>query len=36
LVATLLHFPELEAEQEVLGSRRNTDLMKDQMDALWI
>jgi hypothetical protein len=29
LVVTLLHFPELEAELEVLGSGRNADLMED-------
>jgi hypothetical protein len=30
LVAALLHFPELEAELELLRSVRNVDLMEDQ------
>jgi hypothetical protein len=34
LVVTLLHFLELEAELEVLGSGRNADLTEDQVDAL--
>jgi hypothetical protein len=36
LIATLLHFPELIAELELLGSGHNAALMEDQMDALWI
>jgi hypothetical protein len=35
LSAAFLHFPELESELELLGSGRNTDLTKDQVDALW-
>jgi hypothetical protein len=35
LATALLHFPELETELELFGSRRNTDLMEDQVDALW-
>jgi hypothetical protein len=33
LVAALSHFPELDTELELLGSRRNGDLTKDQVDA---
>jgi hypothetical protein len=36
LVDTLSHFPELEAELEILRFGRNTALMEDQVDALWI
>jgi hypothetical protein len=36
LVATLLHFPELEAELELLGFGCNMALMEDQVDTLWI
>jgi hypothetical protein len=36
LVATLLHFSELETELELLGSGRNAVLMEDQVDSLWI
>jgi hypothetical protein len=36
LDAALSHFPELEAELELLGSRRNVALMEDRVDALWI
>jgi hypothetical protein len=35
LATTVLHFPELEAEPELLGSGHNVDLMEDQVDALW-
>jgi hypothetical protein len=34
LVATLLHFPELEPELELLRSERNVGLTEDQVDAL--
>jgi hypothetical protein len=34
LVAAMLHFPELKTKLEVLGSRRNVDLTKDEADAL--
>jgi hypothetical protein len=33
LATALLHFPEMETELEVFGSRRYVDLMKDQVDA---
>jgi hypothetical protein len=36
LVATLLHFPELEPELELLRSERNVGLTEDQVDALCI
>jgi hypothetical protein len=36
LIATLSHFLELEAELELLESRHNAVLTKDQVDALWI
>jgi hypothetical protein len=36
LVAALSHFSELETKLELLRSGRNTDLMEDQVDALWI
>jgi hypothetical protein len=35
LVAIVSHFPELEAELELLGSGRNAYLTEDQVDALW-
>jgi hypothetical protein len=35
LVATVSHFWELDADLEVLGSRRSTGLMEDEADALW-
>jgi hypothetical protein len=35
LVNALSHFPELEAELELLGSGCNTTLIEDQVDALW-
>jgi hypothetical protein len=35
LVVALLHFPELEAKLELLGSRHNVDLTEDQVDTLW-
>jgi hypothetical protein len=35
LAATLSPVSELGAEQELLGSRRNTDLTEDEVDALW-
>jgi hypothetical protein len=36
LVTALSHFPEPEAELELLGSGRNAVLMEDRVDALWI
>jgi hypothetical protein len=33
--AVMSHFLELEAELEVLGSGRSTDLTEDETDALW-
>jgi hypothetical protein len=33
LTAILLHFPEQELELELLGSRYNADLMKDEMEV---
>jgi hypothetical protein len=33
LTAILSHFPELEIEVELLGSRYNTDPMKDEIEA---
>jgi hypothetical protein len=35
LAAIVFHFPELEAELELLGSEHNADLAEDQVDALW-
>jgi hypothetical protein len=35
LATALSHFPKLGTELEQHGSRRNADLMKDQVDALW-
>jgi hypothetical protein len=35
LVTTLSHFLELKSELELLGPRRNVDLIEDQTDALW-
>jgi hypothetical protein len=35
-VVTLSHFLGLAIELELLGSRHNTDLIEDQVDALWI
>jgi hypothetical protein len=35
LVAALLHFLELKAKLELLGSGQNADLTDDQADALW-
>jgi hypothetical protein len=35
LVTTLSHFLELKSELELLGPRRNVDLIEDQADALW-
>jgi hypothetical protein len=35
LTAIVSHFPELELKFELLGSGYNTDLMKDEMEALW-
>jgi hypothetical protein len=29
------HFSELKSELELLGSRRNADLTKDEADAFW-
>jgi hypothetical protein len=34
LIATLLHFPELEAKLELLESGRNANLTEDEADAL--
>jgi hypothetical protein len=36
LVVALSHFPELEAEIELLRSGHNAALTEDQVDALWI
>jgi hypothetical protein len=36
LITVLSHFLELWLELELLGSRYNADLMKDEMKALWI
>jgi hypothetical protein len=35
LAAALSHFSELGTELELLGSRRNMNLMEDQVDAVW-
>jgi hypothetical protein len=35
LIAALSHFPELEIELELLGSRCNTNLIEGKLDALW-
>jgi hypothetical protein len=35
LTATLLYFPEMEADLELLGSGYNADLMSYEMEALW-
>jgi hypothetical protein len=35
LAAAISHFPELEAELELLGSGHNTDPTEDQVDVLW-
>jgi hypothetical protein len=35
LTVTLVHFPELEPEMELLGSGCNADLTEGQLDALW-
>jgi hypothetical protein len=35
LVSALLHFLKLENELELLGSGRNADQTKDQVNALW-
>jgi hypothetical protein len=35
LIAILSYFPELELELELLGSRYNVDLMKDEMEVFW-
>jgi hypothetical protein len=35
LTAVLSHFPKLELELELLGSRYNADLMKDEMEVFW-
>jgi hypothetical protein len=34
LVDTMSHFPVLETELEVLGSRRSADMIEDEIDAL--
>jgi hypothetical protein len=36
LIAVLSHFPELELELELLRFGYNADLMKDEMEDLWI
>ncbi len=35
MVATLLHFPKLKSELELLGSGQNAYLIEDQLDPLW-
>jgi hypothetical protein len=35
LIPSLSHFPDLEIELELPGSRHNMDLTKGQLDALW-
>jgi hypothetical protein len=35
LVAAVLHFPELEADMEVLGLGCNAGLIEDEVCALW-
>jgi hypothetical protein len=35
LVATVLHFPELDIDLEVLGSGSNVSLIEGEVDALW-
>jgi hypothetical protein len=35
LTATLPHFPKLQTELKLLGSRHNADLTEGQLDALW-
>jgi hypothetical protein len=35
LVAAVLHFPELDADLEVLGSKHSAGLIDDEVDALW-
>jgi hypothetical protein len=35
LVTTLLHFPKLKFELELLGFGRDIDLSDDQADTLW-
>jgi hypothetical protein len=35
LTAILSHFPKLEVELELLGSRYNADLASDEMEAPW-
>jgi hypothetical protein len=35
LTAALSHFPKLVTEMELVGSERNADLTKSQLDALW-
>jgi hypothetical protein len=35
LVATVSHFPELDADLEVLRSRHNVGLTEGEVDALW-
>jgi hypothetical protein len=35
LTVVLSHFPKLELELELLGSRYNADLMKDEMEVFW-
>jgi hypothetical protein len=35
LVTVVLHFPEVDADLEVLGSGCNTGLTKDEVNALW-
>jgi hypothetical protein len=35
LTVVLSHFPKLELESELLGSRYNADLTKDEMEVFW-
>jgi hypothetical protein len=35
LTTILSHFPKLELKLELLGSRYNADLSKDEMESLW-
>jgi hypothetical protein len=36
LTTVLSHFPKLELKLELVGSRYNADLIKDEMEDLWI
>jgi hypothetical protein len=35
LVDVVLHFPELDADLEVLGSKHSVELIDNEVDALW-